>query len=247
MNLLFKLLGNEFVPKAFRQFFYFITIASTLYVGLESDYISLGAYIPIPDSNFNLYYKSIPPAVMSEYTKCEAEYDCNSTIILNAISHIDRTCKYSSVKEWINCAVTYINENVDYERSGGLSQCGDTASESLQYGKGNCVDYATIFVALARAKKIPAYTGAVCLTSNGYVECDLYQKIRPIEFTRLGGLKPLGHAVALVYINGNWTMVDPTFEYGLTRKCYGYSKILERGEHYSVCKVPIYKTIGICY
>ncbi|RKX41254.1 MAG: hypothetical protein DRP23_01080 [Thermotogae bacterium] len=240
---------NNFVPKAFRQFFYFVTVISaTIYAGLEhSGSLQLMAYLDVPSSDLSLYYQTVPPKIMEEYTKCEAEYDCDSPIIQEAVKEIDESCEDRTLKGWINCAVEYINSKITYDRSGGINQCGDTASEALKYGKGNCVDYATIFVALARAKKIPSYTGAVCLTSkSGYVECDLYQTIRPIEYTRLSGIVPKGHAVALVYVDGNWTIVDPTFEYGLTRRCYGYSPILERGEHYSVCKVPFYKIIGIC-
>lgn len=192
------------------------------------------------------YVREIPKDIAVGYTQCEAEYDCNSSIILQAVQEVDNLCgKDASVKQWVNCAVKYLNIQIEYDRGGGNAQCGELASEVLKSGQGNCVDYATTFVAFARAKKLPAYTGSVCLTSSGSVGCELYQTIRPLSMTRLGGMSftPRGHAIAMIYLNKSWIMVDPTFEYGLTRKCWGYSPVLEEGVHEQVCKLPLIKAL----
>lgn len=238
---------NDYVKFLFVLSFFMLPLMETyIYdAGLLSEgHYGISLQSGQADIHIKAYQADIPPDILEEYTVCEAEYDCDSSEIKRAALLIDRSCESTSLKEWITCAVDYLNEKIEYDRAGGNAQCGEKASEVLISGTGNCVDYSTAFVALCRLKGIPAYTGAVCLTNTGTVGCDLYQTIRPMEYTKLGGLpQPRGHAIALVYFNGEWTTVDPTFEYGLTRRCYGYSPVLATGEHQQVCKLPYYKTL----
>jgi len=232
---------NEYLKFLFILSFFMIPMMQTYLYDLQQ-----GAYYSVPLlTDMRGYKETIPQEIIWEYTKCEAEYDCDSPVIKEAIREIDSSCNDPSLEGWISCAVEYLNRRIVYDRKGGKAQCGEKASEVLISGVGNCVDFSTAFVALCRGKGIPAYMGAVCLTNTGGVECELYQLIRPVEYTKLGGLlrQPRAHAVALVYFNGEWTMVDPTFEYGLTRKCYGYSPILAKGEHSQICKLPYYKAL----
>lgn len=85
-----------------------------------------------------------------------------------------------AMRNWIARGFTY---------TPSLSGIDDTAVATLQKGGGMCRDYAHVMIALARAAGIPArYVGVY---APGLV---------PPDF----------HAVAEVFLDGDWWVVDPT-------------------------------------
>ncbi|WP_306231507.1 transglutaminase-like domain-containing protein [Agrococcus beijingensis] len=86
----------------------------------------------------------------------------------------------AAMRNWIARGFTY---------SPAMSAIDDTAVMSLEKGGGMCRDYAHVMVALARAAGIPArYVGVYA------------PGLRPPDF----------HAVAEVFVDGEWFVVDAT-------------------------------------
>lgn len=82
--------------------------------------------------------------------------------------------------DWVKRSFTY---------DAGASTLGDTATDSFQKLAGVCRDYAHILITLVRAAGIPARFVSVYAPD-----------VKPQDF----------HAVAEVYLNGAWHLVDPT-------------------------------------
>ena len=85
-----------------------------------------------------------------------------------------------AMSDWIHANFTYDN---------GISHAGTTATDSFASLAGVCRDYAHVLIVLARAAGIPARFVSVYAPD-----------VVPQDF----------HAVAEVYLDGAWHMVDPT-------------------------------------
>jgi len=210
-------------------------------------------------SSWGLYFLEIPPSILYLYTQCTPIFDCDSPLIEKAVSDMEASCDFSNPREWIECASRWIYQNIRYDFAGGVRQCGESASDVLRSGVGNCVDLSTLFIAMARLKGIPARHVGVCLSHRENWKCQTFSLIHPVSEMQIGyitGLKsgtesqPLGHALAEVYnpaISG-WSFVDPTSAgLGLIKECYGYSPVLEYGgPNTQVCYISKYNEIQYC-
>ena len=92
--------------------------------------------------------------------------------------------KVARMRDWIESRFTYVSGSSDAE-TGAL--------DSFVERRGVCRDYAHVMIALARAAHIPARMASVYALG-----------VEPMDF----------HAVAEVYLDGDWHMVDAT---GMTR------------------------------
>ena len=82
---------------------------------------------------------------------------------------------------------TWINTNFTYD--GSNSNVGTTATDSFQSLRGVCRDYAHVLITFARAAGIPARFASVYAPH-----------VEPQDF----------HAVAEVYLDGDWHLIDAT-------------------------------------
>lgn len=82
---------------------------------------------------------------------------------------------------------SWINENLTYD--GSNSNVGTTATDTFNSLRGVCRDYAHVMITFARAAGIPARFVSV-----------YGPNVEPQDF----------HAVAEVYLDGNWHLIDPT-------------------------------------
>lgn len=89
--------------------------------------------------------------------------------------------------ELVHAVTRYVEESVTY--TPGVSLGTDSAVTTLTTGRGVCRDYAHIVIALLRAMDVPAR----------YVSC-YAPDLDPMDF----------HAVAEVYLDGAWHVVDAT-------------------------------------
>jgi len=88
--------------------------------------------------------------------------------------------KVSAMREWIESRFTYV---------AGTSDADTGALDSFVERRGVCRDYAHVMIALARSAHIPARMASVYAPG-----------VQPMDF----------HAVAEVYLGGDWHMVDAT-------------------------------------
>ena len=88
------------------------------------------------------------------------------------------------MRDWIESRFTYV---------AGTSNVDTGALDSFVERRGVCRDYTHVMIALARAAHIPARMASVYALG-----------VEPMDF----------HAVAEVYLDGDWHMVDAT---GMTR------------------------------
>lgn len=216
-------------------------------------------------SSWDQYFLNLPSGILENYTQCTGMFDCYSPQVEAAVIEMESSCSFSNPKEWIECASQYVFNKVDYNFAGGNMQCDESATDILESKIGNCVDMSTLFIAMARYKKIPARHIGLCLSHTIDWRCQTYSLTGidvpvtevPLEIGHINGLtgdeygsQPLGHAVAEVYnpVAGGWSIVDPTFNgLGLAKECYGYSPTLEyNGENGQVCFISSYQDNLFC-
>ena len=94
--------------------------------------------------------------------------------------HLSGGAQIAAMRDWINGAFQYVP---------GVSNAQTTALDSFVQRQGICRDFAHVMVTLARAATIPAR----------FVSC-YAPGVTPPDF----------HAVAEVYLDGAWHLVDPT-------------------------------------
>lgn len=94
--------------------------------------------------------------------------------------HLQGGARIAAMRDWINMAFSYVP---------GSSNAQTTALDSFVQRKGVCRDYAHVLVALARASTIPARFASVYAPG-----------VTPPDF----------HAVAEVYLDGTWHLIDAT-------------------------------------
>jgi transglutaminase-like putative cysteine protease len=94
--------------------------------------------------------------------------------------HLSGGSQVAAIRDWINGAFEYVP---------GVSNAQTTALDSFVQRQGICRDFAHVMVTLARAATIPAR----------FVSC-YAPGVTPPDF----------HAVAEVFLDGAWHLVDPT-------------------------------------
>lgn len=93
---------------------------------------------------------------------------------------LDGGAKIAAMRDWIAGHLSYVP---------GSSNADTTAIDTFHDGKGICRDYAHLMITLARAADIPARIASVYAP-----------RVTPPDF----------HAVAEVFLGGNWHIVDAT-------------------------------------
>jgi transglutaminase-like putative cysteine protease len=88
--------------------------------------------------------------------------------------------RITAIRDWIAAHLSYVP---------GASNVETTAVETFHSGQGVCRDYAHLMITLARAGEIPARIASVYAPG-----------VNPPDF----------HAVAQVFLDGAWHLVDPT-------------------------------------
>lgn len=88
--------------------------------------------------------------------------------------------KVLAIREWIEQRLDYVS---------GVSDPNTTAADTFLERRGVCRDYAHLMIALCRAAQIPARIASV-----------FAPRVDPPDF----------HAVAEVYLDGTWHLIDPT-------------------------------------
>lgn len=88
--------------------------------------------------------------------------------------------KVLAIRDWIEQRLDYVS---------GVSTASTTAADTFLERRGVCRDYAHLMIALCRAAQIPARIASV-----------FAPRVEPPDF----------HAVAEVYLDGTWHLIDPT-------------------------------------
>ncbi|AXS39743.1 transglutaminase family protein [Breoghania sp. L-A4] len=94
--------------------------------------------------------------------------------------HLEGGARIAAMRDWINGAFSYVP---------GASNAQTTALDSFVQRQGICRDFAHVLITLARASTIPARFASVYAPG-----------VSPPDF----------HAVAEVYLDGTWHLVDAT-------------------------------------
>ena len=89
----------------------------------------------------------------------EKEFDYNTGNIQGIIKEINRT---PDTSEKIKEVLDFVNLNIEYKDIDLYTCYGETASDVLARGYGNCVSMARLTVALLRGLDIPARTAGGC-------------------------------------------------------------------------------------
>jgi transglutaminase-like putative cysteine protease len=102
------------------------------------------------------------------------------TFVAAEFGHLEGGARIAAMRDWIERAFSYVP---------GVSNAQTTALDSFVQRQGICRDYAHVLVTLARASTIPARFASVYAPD-----------VTPQDF----------HAVAEVYLDGTWHLVDAT-------------------------------------
>lgn len=102
------------------------------------------------------------------------------TFVAAEFGHLSGGAQITAMRDWIERSFQYVP---------GVSNAQTTALDSFVQRQGICRDYAHVLVTLARAATIPARFASVFAPG-----------VTPPDF----------HAVAEVYLDGGWHLVDPT-------------------------------------
>jgi transglutaminase-like putative cysteine protease len=102
------------------------------------------------------------------------------TFVAAEFGHLSGGAQIAAMRDWIERSFQYVP---------GVSNAQTTAMDSFVQRQGICRDYAHVLVTLARAATIPARFASVYAPG-----------VTPPDF----------HAVAEVYLDGAWHLVDPT-------------------------------------
>lgn len=102
------------------------------------------------------------------------------TFVENTFPGLEGGARVAAMRDWIEAELTYVP---------GASDAETTVVDTFIKRQGICRDYAHLMVTLARASNIPARVASVYAPD-----------VSPPDF----------HAVAEVYLDGAWHLVDPT-------------------------------------
>ena len=102
------------------------------------------------------------------------------TDFLEDFAHLEGGAKVQAMSDWITANVTYDN---------GASDVETTAQDTFDSRRGVCRDFAHLLIALCRCSAIPARIASV-----------YSPEVTPPDF----------HAVAQVYLDGAWRLIDPS-------------------------------------
>jgi len=145
---------------------------------------------PLP-SNSASY--NITSPIFQEYTKSEKYVESDDPLIMEVAQNITKGCS-----DPLNASIaicTWVNQNLDYS---GFSDPARGALWALRNENGDCSEYSDLFIALCRARGIPArLMDGIALWLVDSSGTQSWEKI--------------GHDWAEVYFqNIGWVWVDPT-------------------------------------
>lgn len=106
--------------------------------------------------------------------------DLFQSFVLAEFGHLGGGARIAAIRDWIRAAFAYVP---------GASDAQTTAADSFVRRQGVCRDYAHVMITLARASAIPARYASVYAPG-----------VTPQDF----------HAVAEVFLDGAWHLVDAT-------------------------------------
>lgn len=124
------------------------------------------------------------PAPAENYLRPAKYIESDSSAIRRLAAQIERS--YEADEERLRAAFLLPQQLIDYQE-----QSTEGALSAVQHGKGDCTEFAALFVALARAMGYPAR-----MTSD-------------FLFTSRKAFRQPNHHSAEVYLHGNWIPVDP--------------------------------------
>lgn len=169
-------------------------------------------------------------AVLESYLKEERHIEAKSPVIKDIADNIAGTDEIEVTKNIYN----FVKESLEYDHSKAKSETAKAygAETVLKVGKGVCVEYADLFVALCRAKGIPAkYVGGI---------------------TTEGNEENKGHAWAEVYLTDyGWVPFDPTWgdtgasDFDRLRPLYIYLTDVRNDEVLNYSDIYGYKYWGV--
>jgi transglutaminase-like putative cysteine protease len=137
-------------------------------------------------------YDSASP-IFQEYTKPEKYVESDNPMIMEVVRNI--TSGYSDPLNASMVICTWVNQNLNYS---GFSTTARGALWALKNKNGDCSEYSDLFIALCRARGIPArFIDGIKLWSVNSSGTQSWEKI--------------GHDWVEVYFqNIGWVWVDPT-------------------------------------
>jgi len=136
-------------------------------------------------------FSDIPAEVLELYTKDDAMYDIYNPIVQNAANEAigSETNLYYMVQRIHDYVIAHLTYEMDNR--------WDPASIILSHGKGSCSEYTCVFIAMCRAKGIPARFAGGSAVSN------------PSQYK----VETAGHRWQEVYLpNHGWLPVDATWD-----------------------------------
>ena len=126
-------------------------------------------------------FHALPSEVMTYLRPSRfCQSDLFTDFVAEAFGHLSGGMKIAAMRDWIMAEITYVS---------GSSNPATTATDTFGAREGVCRDYAHLMCSLARAANIPARYASVY-----GVDVD------PPDF----------HAVAEVWLDGSWHLVDAT-------------------------------------
>ncbi len=169
----------------------------------ESEKITLQYTILSGISDANQLQEPTEPGDLQVYLEPSPQIESDHYLVQAAVRKI--TGDASEEKEKLKKIYAFVLEHMNYESESPYRNKG--ALSALQHGKGVCLDYASLFVALSRSAGIPARV------VNGYADPegsgDIFQLDPGKEFPLTG----LRHSWAEYYCTERgWLPVDPTMD-----------------------------------
>ncbi len=138
--------------------------------------------------------RAVAPMTTENYLQPAKYIESDSSAVKRLAAQIEST--YETDEERLRAAFLVPQQMIDYQ-----VQSTQGALSAIEHGKGDCTEFAALFVALARAMGYPAR-----MTTE-------FLFVSRTEF------RQPNHHSAEVYLNGSWIPVDPNL--ALDRK-YGY-------------------------
>lgn len=129
--------------------------------------------------------QSLGESDITQYLEGESFIESNHPKIVKLAKKLEQTGQVSSVKAILN----WITSNI---REAGYLKNTRGALYALEHKKGDCTEFAALFIALCRANRIPARLMGGYITSSNAI-------LHPREY----------HNWAEFYLNGRWQIADP--------------------------------------
>jgi hypothetical protein len=180
---------------------------------------------------------------LQTYLEEEYQMDYMHPSVQDAIRQIKQ--QYPDSREspynWQLRASQWLIANMEYIL-GGVRLCDERASEILQRGTGNCIDYSILYCSLLRAEGIPCRQVEGCVANWNPVYCIPFAVERwDVDLT--GTVK--GHSWVEMWIGNRWLSADPTRGAGASRTCVGYRKLAVT-EGNNLCRISKEEDLDFC-